>query len=219
MSAPGLARGYGWTGAKATQSCGYLAPAVLAILRSLPVKRVLDLGCGNGALCKTLLDAGFSVVGVERDATGVGIARQAYPGKAFYAMSVEEDPATLISTEGQFDVVVSTEVVEHLFAPRFLPQFAAQVLKPNGYLIVSTPYHGYVKNLAIAVLGKWDSHHTSLWEGGHIKFWSRSTLTRLLEDNGFRVTRFLGSGRVPYFWKSMLLVAQRQHRADAALAQ
>lgn len=44
---------------------------------------------------------------------------------------------------------------------------------------------------------------------GHIKYWSRPTLTRLMHENGFAVRRFHGVGRLPYLWKSMILVAQK----------
>ena len=50
--------------------------------------------------------------------------------------------------------------------------------------------------------GRWIRH------GGHIKFWSRRTLSQLLVDKGFRIVTFKGCGRVPYFWKSMVIKAQ-----------
>lgn len=105
--------------------------------------------------------------------------------------------------------MVSTEVIEHLFSPHLLPRFAAGVLKPGGWLVISTPYHGYLKNLALSLVDKWDDHHTPLWHGGHIKFWSRATLSRLLEENGFVVEGFSGVGRLPWLWKSMVLVARK----------
>ena len=74
--------------------------------------------------------------------------------------------------------------------------------------MLTTPYHGYLKNLALSVFGKWDAHFTSEWEGGHIKFWSRATLTNLLGNAGFEVFEFSGVGRVPYLWKSMILVSR-----------
>jgi hypothetical protein len=83
------------------------------------------------------------------------------------------------------------------------------VLKPGGYLVLSTPYHGYLKNLALSLTGKWDFHHSPLRDGGHIKFWSRKTLTELLETEGFHVTDFIGVGRIPYLWKSMVIVARK----------
>ncbi len=45
---------------------------------------------------------------------------------------------------------------------------------------------------------------------GHIKFWTRRTLTALLEEQGFRITHFIGAGRVPFLWKSMIIAAVRR---------
>jgi len=134
------------------------------------------------------------------------LAASGRSGAIFKQVGVYDPPQLL--EESAFDAVVSTEVIEHLFSPAALPVFAKAVLKPGGYLIVTTPYHGWLKNVLIALTGKWDSHHTPLWEGGHIKFWSRRTLTTLLEENGFSVSQFLGAGRVFGLWKSMILVAR-----------
>jgi hypothetical protein len=95
-----------------------------------------------------------------------------------------------------------------LFDPGALPRFAAKVLKPDGLLILSTPYNGWLKNVIIAVTGHFDEHHGPLHVGGHIKFWSIRTLTRLLDENGFAVEQFFGAGRLPYIWKSMVLSAR-----------
>jgi 2-polyprenyl-3-methyl-5-hydroxy-6-metoxy-1,4-benzoquinol methylase len=200
---------YGWASPHGPQSCGYISPAILALLRRLSAHRVLDLGAGNGALCAELSAAGFDVVGMECDARGVEIAQQACPSVRFYRLGVEDDPAGLTADERPFDAVVSTEVIEHLYSPHLLPEFASRALVAGGHLIVTTPYHGYLKNLALALLDKWDSHHTPLWHGGHIKFFSRRTLTRLLEASGFRVVAFSGVGRLPWLWKSMVVVARR----------
>ena len=196
---------YGWKQAHAPHSCDYLAPQVLALLGSKGIKRVCDLGSGNGALVGELLASGYSACGVEYDQKGCEIARRQYPAANFYNLGVQDDPDVVVAAEGLFDAVVSTEVIEHLFSPHLLPQFARALLRENGKLIVTTPYHGYLKNLALSVAGKWDHHHTALWHGGHIKFFSRTTLTKLLEENGFRVVAFHGVGRAPYLWKSMML--------------
>ena len=147
-------------------------------------------------------------VGIECDCTGVSIAREAHPAIRFYQAGVQDDPSAITSTEGLFDAVVSTEVIEHLYSPHLLPIFARKLIKPEGYLIVTTPYHGYLKNLALSLAGKWDDHHTPLWHGGHIKFWSRRTLSKLLIEQRFDMVSFHGIGRVPYLWKSMALVAR-----------
>lgn len=199
---------YGWTVEKQVFSNDYLEAAVISACRSLGVHSLLDLGCGKGDIANTLTRSGFSVVGCDADAEGVRIAADAYPQTTFRHLGVYDDPIAL-GRQG-FDAVISTEVIEHLYAPRALPRFANKVLKDGGWLIITTPYHGYLKNLALAVSGHWDRHLAPLWDGGHIKFFSRHTLTRLLEDEGFKVKMFKGVGRAPYLWKSMLLVAKKE---------
>jgi 2-polyprenyl-3-methyl-5-hydroxy-6-metoxy-1,4-benzoquinol methylase len=199
---------YGWNSAEPPESCDYLAPEVHRLLTLLGAKRVLDLGCGNGALCNSISRLGYDVIGMDNDRGAIELAKSAYPTLRFIQGKVEDEPSSELTDGHQFDVVVSTEVVEHLFSPHQLPLFAAKVLRPGGHLILSTPYHGYLKNLALAITGKWDSHHTPLWHGGHIKFWSRESLSELLRRSGFSTIRFVGVGRAPYLWKSMILVAQ-----------
>lgn len=212
---------YGWRGSDAKPSHAYLAEPLRRILLDLNCKRILDLGCGNGAMARWLHNGGFDVTGCDVDGAGVTIAAAANSGVSFKQVGVY-DPPDRLGMSG-FDAVYSTEVIEHLFSPAALPRFARAVLKPGGYLILSTPYHGYLKNVLIALTGKWDSHHTPLWDGGHIKFWSRKTLTLLLEANGFEVVDFKGAGRIYGLWKSMILVARVQddrgyRRANDAVA-
>lgn len=195
---------YGWRDTGAACAHAYLYPAVAAALRRRGARRVLDLGCGNGSLTRALAAAGFDAMGCDADREGIEIASR--EGGRFTVASVYDDPRDLGATG--FDAVVSAEVVEHLFSPRRLPRYAAALLRPGGVLIVTTPYHGYAKNLAIALLGRWDRHADPLWEGGHIKLFSRATLTRLLETEGFGVEEFHGLGRVPWLWKSMMVVAR-----------
>lgn len=199
---------YGWRSNKAPCSCDYIVPTVLDVLRTLKPRRVLDLGAGNGALCQALFAEGYEVVGVEPDSDGINIARQSSSDVRFYQLSVDDSPDHLLDdyTDG-FDVVVSTEVIEHLYRPRNLIQFASKLLPVNGHLVLSAPYHGYFKNLVISIANKWDSHANPMMDGGHIKFFSRKTITSMLNEYGFNVIRFSGVGRLPFLWKSMIIVA------------
>jgi len=197
---------YGW-GEGATDAHGYLYSTLRTMLEHYKTKRILDLGCGNGVIACRLLDEGFDLYGLDASESGIKIADNKYPGRFFVRdIATESLPAELAHLE--FDLVVSTEVIEHLYDPRSYMKFIRDVLgKRKGDVIISTPYHGYLKNLALAVTNKLDRHFTVLWDGGHIKFWSRSTLTALLTEFDFRVTEFKGSGRLPYLWKSMFIHA------------
>lgn len=144
---------------------------------------------------------------MDPSATGIACAKKLVPSGRFIQQSLDEQLDWL--EEAEFDIVVSTEVIEHLFDPNRLLTNARKALRSGGYLIITTPYHGYLKNLAIAGLGKWDSHHQSLRVGGHIKFWSRVTMSEMLLHNGFEVVEFRGVGRVKWLWKSMMMIGRK----------
>lgn len=196
---------FGWPDATPAHSMRYVVPAVESLCPPLgPGVRVLDVGCGNGFLSGWFLKRGCAVVGVDLSPQGIAVARRAYPSGRF---ELEEVSAGLLGRLGEkpFDLAVSTEVVEHVYAPRDWARACFEALRPGGRLICSTPYHGLLKNLIISLAGGWDRHHNPLQDGGHIKFWSRRTLTMLLEEAGFRNVRFRGGGRAPFVWMSMIL--------------
>lgn len=164
--------------------------------------RILDLGCGNGSLSHLIAQQGHDVVGIEDSASGVEIAQHSFPNCRFIKGSIYELPYQDLGNS--FDVVISAEVIEHLMYPRELPRAAKHCLKPDGRLIITTPYHGYVKNLVLALTNKMDQHFTTLWDGGHVKFFSVETMTKLLTEEGYTDMTFKFAGRYPLLWKSML---------------
>lgn len=201
---------YGWESTEPRCSHKYIAPKILYILNRLSVKRIADIGCGNGVLCGLLKRCGYDVIGIEKDTQGFNIARKNYPDVNFYNLGLEDDCSHILREVGCLEAILSTEVVEHLYSPHQLPIFAKKLLKDGGLLIISTPYHGYIKNLVLSLFNRWDFHHTALWCGGHIKFFSRKTLIALLKENGFDTILFYGVGRLPFIWKSMILVSVKR---------
>jgi len=205
---------YGWHTAGSVPAHDYVVPEVLRLVgtQTKTACRVIDLGCGNGFVAGVLSRAGHQVVGIDVSEDGLNLAREAHPGVTFLRASVYEDG--LARSIGHADVVLALEVVEHLYFPTRLFNLAFQILEPDGLLIASTPYHGYLKNLAIALMGRWDRHWEPRWEGGHIKFFSRATLSSMLHDSGFAVEKIVGVGRVPGLWKSMIVMARPSNRGS-----
>ena len=86
----------------------------------------------------------------------------------------------------------------------------ASIRKPTRWTaIISTPFHGYWKNLALALTNKMDWHYTALWDHGHIKFFSPRTLTRLLTDCGFVDVTVKRPDLFPMFACSMVVAFVR----------
>lgn len=197
---------YGWSSTAATCAHAYLLPALLRALPPAP-QRVVDIGCGNGYLAGVLAARGYRVAGSDWSADGVELARAKHPGVEFHVASAYDDLSVVIGSDA--DIVVSTEVIEHLLEPRKLLRNAWKLLRPGGVLILSTPYHGYWKNLALALSGKLDAHFCVGWDGGHVKFFSVKTLSAMVREAGFIEVDFRFAGRVPYLWKSMLVRASK----------
>ncbi|HEY9810725.1 MAG TPA: class I SAM-dependent methyltransferase [Halomicronema sp.] len=185
----------------------YLMPPVLKMLSNLTISNhqkpfILDIGCGNGSLSNLIAQQGYQVVGIDESKQGINIARQSFPNCQFIQKSIYDLPDS--EFKNAFDIVIAIEVIEHLIYPRELLKAAQQYLKPTGRLILTTPYHGYFKNITLALAGKCDQHFNPLWDGGHVKFFSVSTLTTLLKSENFTDIKYQFAGRIPFLWKSML---------------
>ena len=111
---------------------------------------------------------------------------------------------------GTFSYVMSLEVIPYVHEPRSFSRTICELLADDGYAMVSAPYHGYFKNLAIAVVGGFDDHFNPLSDDGYVKLWSVQTLRTLLEETGLRSIEFVRVGRFPALAKSMIAVAKKK---------
>jgi 2-polyprenyl-3-methyl-5-hydroxy-6-metoxy-1,4-benzoquinol methylase len=199
---------YQYRNAKPSHTHEYLWPTLRAAIPRLdntPIS-AFDLGCGNGATCNMLSRLGIKVTGVDTSVSGIQNARASFPDIAFELGNAYDD---LAAKYGTFDFVYSLEVIEHCIDPRAFMRTFVSLMSPNAFGVISTPYHGYAKNLALAVSGKLDKHFTVLWDGGHIKFFSIKTLGALLHEFGAKEVRFERVGRAPFLAKSMIAVFRR----------
>lgn len=203
---PEAAAGAAFNGAVGTG----IAHLLLRIIAAQPgVRTVCDLGCGNGYLDAQLGSRGYRVLGIDAADTYLDIARRFNGSERVTfekGLIAPELADRVLSAHGPFDLVVSSDVIEHLYDPLEMLHTVAALLRPGGTAVIGTPYHGYLKNIAISVLGKWDEHHSVHWHGGHIKYFSVASLRKMLLRAGFTEPRFEYFGRVPGFWKNMIAV-------------
>jgi SAM-dependent methyltransferase len=117
-----------------------LSDVVLKLLSGLG-GRALDLGCGTGRLACELAEAGFAVDGIDVEDRAVAIGRRIIERRKLNARLYTgdvHDPQHPIAA-GNYDVVVCTEVLEHVGPWRELLARGGQLLRPGGTLIVSVP--------------------------------------------------------------------------------
>jgi len=186
-----------------------LAEKLVTLIRGFKdVVTICDLGCGNGYLANQLGSHGYDVVGIDASTSGIEQANRNAPNVRFIRSLIDKDVRESNDLE-PFDLVVSSDVVEHLYRPSDLFEAASMLLKTNGRLVITTPYHGYLKNLALAISGRMDRHFSALHDGGHIKFFSVATLSAIMSSHAFVDLNFSYYGRAPLLWKNMICVARK----------
>lgn len=172
--------------------------------------KVLDAGCGNGEFTAFIKNIGFDVVGIDIARAAIEKASNSCPEVSFYIGSLEEK---LPFHEGEFNAIWSTEVLEHIFdIHSYLSEFN-RVLNEGGVLILTTPFHGLVKNLAITLV--WFERHFDPYLS-HIRFFTKRSLTKCLIRAGFEPVLWRGIGRIWPLYKSFFVVARKVKVSGAA---
>jgi 2-polyprenyl-3-methyl-5-hydroxy-6-metoxy-1,4-benzoquinol methylase len=130
--------------------------AILALVRSLalPSPRILDLGCGRGWFTDRLAQFG-EATGFDLSDEAIAAARAEFPHVQFIAGNVYDAPLPAEC----FDLVVSQEVVAHVEDQSGYVDRAADVLKPGGYLIISTGNKFVIDHLGSQRFPAQPSHH------------------------------------------------------------
>ncbi len=136
---------YGFRSSRCIAHASAFLPPLFELCGQLlrPGARVLDVGCGNGYTAGQLLARGCDVVGIDLSESGIALARKTYPRGRFEVLPADEIFSQI--SNGAVDVVVSTEVIEHLYSRAYVAG-CYKALRPGGG-VRSTPYHGYLKNL------------------------------------------------------------------------
>ncbi len=186
---------------------------ILATLKSnlAPGATVLDVGCGNGIISRSLGEAGYHVFGIDVSEKAISRARElnTYPHVSFEVLSAEQ----LASRGGKYDAIICSEVLEHLNRPGDLLVTLHQSLADTGILIITVPNGKGPRELFVTRPVIWlQKKNNFVWKGlvglkkllgysgttvqsdasdlTHIQFFTRKSLDLLAKLNNFRIIRF-----------------------------
>ena len=168
-------------------------------------RRVLDVGCGEGQFTTGLARAGFSVVGVDVAEEPLRRGRVHHPELDLRLVPLE-GPWPL--ADASFDVVWAGETIEHVADTAGWLSELRRVLRSGGSLLLSTPAHGRLLMLRLALSDRsFDAHFDP--RADHLRFYNPRTLGRLLEDFGFEDIDVRGAVGPPGARRVLLASARR----------
>jgi 2-polyprenyl-3-methyl-5-hydroxy-6-metoxy-1,4-benzoquinol methylase len=170
-----------------------------------PSLRVLDVGCGEGQLTSAIADAGHQVLGIDVAEEPLRRARSRHAGLELRRV---EPAGEWPLADASFDVVWSGETIEHVAdTARWLSELR-RVVRSGGSLLLSTPAHGPLTRLRLALSRRRFERHFDP-RADHLRFYTARTLARLLEDFGFEQIEMREAGGVPGARCALLASAER----------
>ena len=147
-------------------------------------KEVLDLGCYTGVVLDKLKQKGHSVFGVELSEYGLNECKKKGIPSLKYDLNVFPYPLK----SNHYDVVILSEVIEHVLSPDLILNEIKRVLKKKGILIVTTPNLAALTRRIKLLFGRNPNIDISLQDSsGHVRYYTFSSLKELFKRYDFKI--------------------------------
>jgi len=161
--------------------------------------RVLDVGCGTGAITTLIRDLRRAdVVGIEPHPDR---ARRASERGLNVLCGIYSDdvPKKL----GTFDAILFADVLEHLVDPIELLEKVKPALSPGGIILASIPNVAHWSIRLRLLAGKFEYKSTGIMDATHLRWFTRSGVERLFDEAGYKIEAFhaaAGGWMGEYYW-------------------
>lgn len=159
----------------------YRFARILSLVPSDKRMRVLDFGCGTGNLLKQLITKypQNEYFGADTSEAGVDATKLIAPSASIHKIELLQNRPSIETLQGEFDLIVCSEVIEHVENDRLTVQFLYSLLSADGLLVLTVPS---------GPMSKFDQFI------GHLRHYSKPTLEALLKEVGFTNIRVERSG-------------------------
>ncbi len=150
------------------------------------IRKILEVGCGDGLLGRSLRQNGMEVWGIERDPEAAERAKQ-HLDQVFCADLEHWDPPF---EPAFFDCLIFADILEHLRDPWSLLREYRRTLKPGGYVVSSIPNIRYYRTLRdLAFRGRWEYAESGILDRTHLRFFTLASIRSMFEQSGFRILK------------------------------
>jgi len=161
----------------------------LELLEEKKNTRILDIGCGAGDLLLMLKERGF------QNAEGLDYSRKAktFAEKRGLVITLCDIEKGQPSLKRKFDVIILGDILEHTFEPEFFLKKTKNLLKENGWLLISVPNAGwYLNGILLTLFPQFLRLSPAFGVWTHCNQFTFYTLKKILRDSGFRIVRLVG---------------------------
>lgn len=158
--------------------------------------RILEVGCGDGNFSAQLVKEGVETWAIEPNKESATSASE----KLFKVLEGTIDARLKEVPDDYFDVIIMNDVIEHLLEPWDDIQKLKSKLKKDGVFVTSIPNVRYAKNM-FNLLFKRDWKYTDdrILDITHYRFFTRKSIRRLWEENGYEIQKMKGINRTKSF--------------------
>ena len=165
----------------------------------------LDVGCGYGALGEQIQNLGFTVWGIERSR----VAMEKCKGRIAHSIEADilsEAEVSHAIADQRVDVIIFSDVLEHLYDPFSILKNYSKYLKPGGRLLISLPNALNWEMRIRLFFGSFEYQDTGALDRTHLRFFTFRTARRLVEAAGFKVNRI---DCTPYLIRAILPIIKK----------